>query len=269
MKKILIFIFAFKIFLISNAQNNDIPLLQKCESQDNPLSCSYFTIHNLIQEKLNSLNASSIELEQEDELIISTILKFGKDGKIIKKYSILHSDYINANLEFEELLETFPSVVSGKKDKGKLKISFFKNTFYFKYYNNSFEFWSNTNAKKEDFKIPEKVPIYEGCKPKWSNKKLRDCMSRKIAKHVYTSFNSIEISKKAGLTSGTDVKLLILFTIDENGKIKDVEVKTPLKEIEKEAIKIVNSLGKIKPGFQGNKTIPVPYTLPIRFIVSF
>ena len=46
--------------------------------------------------------------------------------------------------------------------------------------------------------MPEKVPVYKGCKPKWSNKKLKDCMSLKIAQYILSGFNSKEAVKKYG-----------------------------------------------------------------------
>ncbi|ARV09381.1 hypothetical protein BTO05_06910 [Winogradskyella sp. PC-19] len=117
--------------------------------------------------------------------------------------------------------------------------------------------------------MPEKVPVYKGCKPKWSNKKLKDCMSLKIAQYILSGFNSKEAVKKSGLISGADVTIFVFFKIDETGKVFDIKAKASRKALEKEVIRLVKGLPKIEPGYQGNKPVTVPYSLPIRFKVSF
>lgn len=242
--------------------------MQQCSTDDNPIACSYFTIHNLILEKLNALNASSIKLNNEDELIISTILKFDKEGNNVRKSSVLHSEYVNASLEFEELLKSMPNIERELNDKGDPKTAYFRNTFYYKYANAKFETWNNTNAKKEDFNMPEKVPVYNGCKPKWSNKKLRDCMSIKVAQYIQSAFNT-KIAQNSGIQRGTEVVIYTSFKVDETGKVVDVAARGPNSALENEAIRLLKRLSKIEPGYQGNKPVVVPYSLPIRFRISY
>jgi len=268
MKFFLSVLFIFFIYSIGITQNNKIPLLKDCDSNENKLACSYFTIHNLILTKLNQLQASSIKLDKKKELIISTILNFNKEGKLVKKNSVLYSSFINADAEFEELLKSIPTASPSLNNKGKPKIQYFRNTFYYKYVNNSFETWNNTKADEKDFFMPEKVPVYKGCKPNWSNKKLKDCMSFKITQNIQSAFNS-DVAKKAGILPGSQVKIYVVFKIDETGKVIDIQARSSKKELEKEAIRVIKRLGKIEPGIKGYKTVVVPYAIPIVFKVTF
>lgn len=269
MRKLFLISFVFFISIIARGQNNDIPLFKDCDSLDNKLACSYFKIHQLILTTLNKLDASSIKLKQEDELIISTILSFNKEGKLRRKNSVLYSAFISAESEFEELLKLIPDVTPKLNKKGEPTWHYFRNTFYYRYVNNSFETWNNGDAKKQDFDMPERVPIYSGCKPKWSNQRLKDCMSSRISKYIQSAFNTKVISKADGILPGNSVIIYIYFKIDETGKFTNVKAKAPIKALEQEAIRLIQRLSKIEPGYQGNKPVVVPYSLPIRFNVSF
>lgn len=269
MKKII-----FRLLIIFNltqasGQNNDIPLFLNCATEDNQLACSYFTIHNLLLEKLNGLKKTELDLKKAETFVVSTLLRFDENGKIDTKGSVIHSTIAKDYLVLDDVLNSISHISPKLDDNAKPKSSYFRNTFYFKFNTDTFETWNNIKAKKEDFNMPEKVPVYEGCKSKWSNKKLKKCMSLKIAQHVQSAFNTKEAAKNTGLLNGTEIRILAFFKIDSTGKIKDIRVKCPIKSIEKETVKVIKDLPNIKPGKIAGKPVLVPYTLPIRFIVSF
>lgn len=108
-------------------------------------------------------------------------------------------------------------------------------------------------------------PEYPGC-DKFSDKKRKfECFQQKIAKHIKRKFDS-EIAADNGLTGVQ--RIFILFTINHEGDIVGVKARAPHPELQKEAVKAVSSLPKMKPAKQGLKKVNVTYTLPILFKVD-
>ncbi|MDP3359489.1 MAG: energy transducer TonB [Lutibacter sp.] len=115
------------------------------------------------------------------------------------------------------------------------------------------------------FVVIENVPIYPGCKG--SNSELRACFSDKIAKFVAEKFN-IELASDLGLTPGSIQKIFVVFKIDKNGNITDINARAPHKKLQEEAIRVINLLPKMTPGMQRGKPVGVKYGLPIVFKVE-
>lgn len=117
---------------------------------------------------------------------------------------------------------------------------------------------------KVPFTIIEKVPVFPGCEKFKSIDKQRKCMSAKIAKHINNKFDG-DVASDNGLTGKQTIN--VMFTINTKGEIVDVRAKAKHPSLEKEAIKAVNSLPRMKPGEQGKKKVEVTYALPIKFTV--
>ena len=66
---------------------------------------------------------------------------------------------------------------------------------------------------------------------------------------------------------GIEGKVLVQFTIDEVGNIKDIKVlQGLLKELDNEAIRVIKLMsGKWNPGKQGGKAVKTTMVLPITF----
>ncbi|NQY29700.1 MAG: energy transducer TonB [Flavobacteriaceae bacterium] len=108
-------------------------------------------------------------------------------------------------------------------------------------------------------------PEYPGC-DKFSDKKRKfECFQQKIAKHIQRKFDS-DIAAENGLTGIQ--KITIVFTINHEGNIVDVKARAPHPELQKEAVKAVMSLPKMKPAKQGYKKVNVTYALPLLFKVD-
>jgi protein TonB len=113
----------------------------------------------------------------------------------------------------------------------------------------------------------EKVPVYLGCEEESSNKELKKCMSYKLAAFVQKKFNTRIASYLK--PSVEKVKITVLFKIDENGKIGNILARGPHPKLEKEAIRVVESIPDMtKPGMQDGKPAVVPYMLPIKFVAK-
>lgn len=63
-------------------------------------------------------------------------------------------------------------------------------------------------------------------------------------------------------------KVYVDFTVNSNGKICNAKVTDPVfPSLDEEAVRVVNSLPKIKPELQHGKVVDVAYTIPITFII--
>ena len=114
------------------------------------------------------------------------------------------------------------------------------------------------------FTIIEDVPVFPGCK---GNKaELKRCFNKKMQKHFGKKFDS-DLPNELGLSPGKK-RLIMLFKIDRQGNIVDIRAKAPHPRLQKEAIRIIKLLPKMKPGRQRGKAVGVKYTLPMRIEVE-
>ena len=114
------------------------------------------------------------------------------------------------------------------------------------------------------FAIIEDVPVYPGCKG--SKEKLRACLQENITKHVNRKFNS-ELASDLGLSPGVK-RIFVMFKIDKNGNITNVQARAPHVKLQQEAIRVVKLLPKMTPGKQRGRPVGVKYSLPIAFKVE-
>lgn len=114
------------------------------------------------------------------------------------------------------------------------------------------------------FTIIEDVPVFPGCSG--TKQELKDCFNQQMARHFSKKFNS-DLPNELGLTSGKK-RIIMLFKINKNGDITDVQAKAPHPKLQDEAIRIVKLLPKMTPGKQRGKPVGVKYTLPVRIDVE-
>ncbi len=66
--------------------------------------------------------------------------------------------------------------------------------------------------------------------------------------------------------NGIQGRVTLSFTVEKDGSIANIEVmRSPADELSKEAIRVVNSMPKWKPGKQRGKPVRVKYVLPVTF----
>ncbi|CAI8431829.1 MAG: Uncharacterised protein [Flavobacterium sp. SCGC AAA160-P02] len=114
------------------------------------------------------------------------------------------------------------------------------------------------------FTIIEDVPVFPGCTG--NKKELKACFNKKMQKHFQKKFDS-DLPNDLGLTPGKK-RIIMLFKIDKLGDIVGIRAKAPHPRLQKEAIRIIKLLPKMKPGRQRGKPVGVKYTLPMRIDVE-
>ena len=115
------------------------------------------------------------------------------------------------------------------------------------------------------FAVIENVPVFPGCEDLASNADKKKCMSENITNFIIENFNT-KIADQNGLSGRQRIN--VIFKIDTEGHVVGVRSRAPHPELEKEAIRVISSLPKMKPGVQRGKAVTVPYSLPIIFDVG-
>jgi protein TonB len=87
-----------------------------------------------------------------------------------------------------------------------------------------------------------------------------------MQKHFARKFNS-DLPNDLGMTPGKK-RIIMLFKINKVGDIVDIRAKAPHPKLQKEAIRIVKLLPKMKPGRQRGKAVGVKYALPMTIEVE-
>lgn len=111
----------------------------------------------------------------------------------------------------------------------------------------------------------ESAPIYPGCENLKSNEERKACMSDKISRFINSHVDT-DLASELGL-SGRN-RVIVLFKIDTQGNVVDIQSRAPHPRLEQEAKRVISALPKMEPGRQGNKPVNVSYALPIIFNVE-
>ncbi len=115
------------------------------------------------------------------------------------------------------------------------------------------------------FEFIEDVPIFPGCESLDDNEERKACMSEKISRFISKRFDT-GLGEDLGL-SGIN-RVTIMFEIDKNGDVKNVQARGPHKLLEEEGKRVIKLLPKMEPGKQRGKPVPVRYTIPINFKIQ-
>lgn len=101
----------------------------------------------------------------------------------------------------------------------------------------------------ELFEVAENMPAFPG-----GNAALMNFISANLKYPVVAAENGVQ---------GT---VVVSFTVDKDGSITDIEVVRSIDpSLDAEAIRIIKSMPKWRPGMQQGKPIPVKYTVPVKF----
>jgi protein TonB len=86
-----------------------------------------------------------------------------------------------------------------------------------------------------------------------------------LRKYIANSIKYPVIAQENGIQG----KVYVTFVVDKDGSVSDARIARGVDpSIDKEALRVVNSLPKWKPGKQLGKTVRVSYTVPINFVLQ-
>ncbi|MEN8788339.1 MAG: energy transducer TonB [Flavobacteriaceae bacterium] len=108
------------------------------------------------------------------------------------------------------------------------------------------------------FAVIEDVPIFPGCEGA-SDK--RACFNEMMQKHIVKNFRYPEIAQEMGVQGRVNV----MFTIQKDGSIGNIRYRGPDKNLEAEALRIIEKLPRMTPGKQRGRAVRVPFSIPITF----
>ncbi|WP_431137108.1 energy transducer TonB [Psychroserpens mesophilus] len=126
---------------------------------------------------------------------------------------------------------------------------------------------SITNKSEEKtYVVIENVPVYKGCKKEKDNANKKKCMSEKIAQLFQDNFNT-ELHEDSDIEPGMK-QISVLFQIDKEGHVININAKGEDEYLEAEAVRVVNLIPQMTPGMQKGKPVIVPYSLPLNVNVT-
>ncbi|WP_299339031.1 M56 family metallopeptidase [uncultured Psychroserpens sp.] len=115
------------------------------------------------------------------------------------------------------------------------------------------------------FSTVDEVPIFSFCEDLTTEEERRTCVSKAIATHVNKKFNT-KLAEQLGLVGRQRIN--VIFKIDKNGYVTGAKSRAPHPELEKEAVRVINTLPRFIAGKQKGVPVTVPYSLPIIFQVQ-
>ena len=121
---------------------------------------------------------------------------------------------------------------------------------------------SSIREIEEDVDVPfaviENVPVFPGCE---NDSDKRACFNKMMQEHISKNFRYPELAQEMGIQG----RVSVMFTIQTDGSIGNVRMRSPDKNLEREATRIISKLPKMIPGRQRGRVVRVPYSIPITF----
>ncbi len=112
------------------------------------------------------------------------------------------------------------------------------------------------------FIIVEDMPHFAECSGITNKEERQKCSDEQLYKHIGKNIKYPTIPKEAGI-SGV---VYVSYVINRKGEVIDAEIVRGVNPyLDKEALRVINSLPAQVPGKQRGKSVKVKYTLPIRF----
>lgn len=119
---------------------------------------------------------------------------------------------------------------------------------------------SNTPIVLKNAYMADVAPIYPGCEGQ-SGVALATCTENKIITFIQNTVDTKALGR-LGLPSGKQ-RVYISFNISENGDVRQINVRTPLIQVQEEVERVVRQLPAMVPGQVGGRNVTVNYGLTI------
>ncbi|WP_420571960.1 energy transducer TonB [Kordia sp.] len=262
--------------IVANAQTDttkkaitaESTVIQGCQFEEEVYECSREELRLAIFQFLKPEDAALVAQKTKQDIIFVKLgLATDETGKIVKERSSLkfyETEMKPIDVELKTQLEDFKIELAPISQKQN---SYITNHLFLKIdrENNVFIPLYDHKPKRIPFSGPEVTPIYRGCESTKTNKERKRCMSDKVSEFVGKNYKT-RLARKAKL-NGT-VKVFVVFKINEQGKAVNIRSRAPHPILEKEAIRVIRRLPRMKPATIENIPVSVNFTLPIVFKVQ-
>ena len=214
-------------------------------------------------------NIEQVENALKEENIPSEGKYFRAEGFIIFTGTHLVGEVVSSEKYTEKEKEVFNKFKNSENPKIEMSLVIDENgdrVYFMK--TNHFNKTDDKVVVEDDGSVPfaiiENVPIFPGCTG--TEEELRQCLQEKITKYVNTNFN-VEMANALGLEKGVK-RIFVMFKIDKEGNITDIQARAPHQSLADEAIRVISLLPQMISGKQKGLAVGVKYSLPIAFIVD-
>lgn len=229
-------------------------------NQDTPIITKVKEIKTLIEKQGN--------ISDREEKGLSLLLKTIRGNKLNSKL-IKEIDKYTAQGSKSELSNKISSIFNDIMSQGTLieeEEKALKRVLIFTSENGFEDPFFDDVIKDIDmpFSIIEKVPVFPGCE-NLSKLESKKCFSHNISTHVGRGFNT---KMADSLNLKGKQRINVIFKINTEGNIVGVRARAPHPILKTEAIRVIKTLPKMKPGKQKGKNVNVLYSLPIVFQVK-
>ncbi|WP_190811055.1 energy transducer TonB [Flagellimonas sp. S3867] len=114
------------------------------------------------------------------------------------------------------------------------------------------------------FAVVEYVPVFPGCEIYETQEERKECFNQMVQKHIIKNFKYPQTALEMRISG----KVFVQFDINSKGEVSNIQKRGPDRLLEKEAVRIIASLPKVKPGIQRGKPTKVRYAIPINFAIK-
>lgn len=116
------------------------------------------------------------------------------------------------------------------------------------------------------FAVVEEAPIFPGCENSGSEEAIKECMRDKISAFVASNISPEAVFR---YTQPEGYNVTVVFIIDQEGRITETRARATSPKLdaedkatlEKEAIRVVNSLPQMRPGKHNGQVVGVNYAV--------
>ncbi|EDP94981.1 tonB protein, putative [Kordia algicida OT-1] len=113
------------------------------------------------------------------------------------------------------------------------------------------------------FAVVTEAPRFRKCK-KITGKELKECFEKTLDAYISKTL----VYPKEYKTEAIETKVYVIFNIDREGKIVKIRTRSKRKDkelFEKEAIRVISNIPKLKPARQKGEKVTVSYSKVIYF----
>ncbi|GJM32170.1 MAG: cell envelope biogenesis protein TonB [Saprospiraceae bacterium] len=244
--------------MISSAGGDvELPRFPGCEAETNPETRQNCSTKRLLEYVYTNVKYPKAAKDANIQGIAVVQFQVDVDGSIVEP-TIVRSLGGGCDEEVLRVVNLMPKWIPGKKDGKVAKVEM---NLPVKFKIDESE-PAKAESKGEIFKVVEEMPRFPGCDENLDLFEGKKCADKKLLEYIMNNVKYPKEAKDAGF-EGTSI---VSFVIDKMGKITESEIVRSIHpSIDKEVLRIVNSMPDWIPGKQRGKVVDVVFKFPIKF----